>query len=281
MTTDRFSGQEFQLVKCSQCGLVYLTPRPAQHELDKYYPDNYDAYLLPEQRRSMIEQWHSRRALRLKLDYIERFLPEQGQLLDIGCATGSFLNEARERGWKVKGLEVVDKIVLFAREYYHLEIITTSIEGVSLPAESIDAAVMWDVLEHLPSPRRALERIYNLLSARGMLFFSIPNLNSFDRYLFGRKWIGWDVPRHFNLFDSETIQILLKETGFQLVDQRCLLGGKGTFNLSLDRLLENKAELGWLRRIYPLLGGLLWPYRQLAYLFRRGPIMYYAVRKAD
>ncbi|NIT60272.1 MAG: methyltransferase, partial [Aliifodinibius sp.] len=55
-----------------------------------------------------------------------------------------------------------------------------------------------DVLEHLPSPKNTLIRCSKLLKADGILVFSIPNLISFDRYLFGDNWIGWDAPRHFN-----------------------------------------------------------------------------------
>jgi SAM-dependent methyltransferase len=280
LTTDRFTRQAFHLSKCSHCGLVYLTPRPTQQELERYYPDDYEAYVLPEQRGSKLDEWHIWRVFQMQLDYVER-LPDRGQLLEIGCGTGTFLKKARERGWYVEGLDVVDKAIKIARDHYQLKIYTTNLECLELSEESMDAVVMWDVLEHLPSPKRALERVYRLLNSKGMLFFSIPNIQSFDRYLFGKNWIGWDVPRHFFLYDSETIHVLLKKTGFKLVNQRCLLGGKGTFNLSLGRLLENKPGVSWLKRSYPMLGAVLWPYRQLAYLLRRGPIMYYAVRKAD
>lgn len=280
LTTDRFTQQAFHLSKCSHCGLVYLTPRPTQLDLEMYYPDDYEAYVLPEQSGSMLEQWHTWRVFQMQLDFVERYLPDRGQLFEIGCGTGTFLNQARERGWQVKGLDVVEKAIKIAREHYQLKIFTTNLESLDLSEESIDAFIMWDVLEHLPNPKQTLARIHKLLGLKGMLFFSIPNLQSFDRYLFNKYWIGWDAPRHFFLYDNETIRVLLKNTGFKLVNQRCLLGGRGTFYLSLGRLLENMPRVSWLKRGFPILGAALWPYRQLAYLLHRGPIMYYAVRKA-
>jgi 2-polyprenyl-3-methyl-5-hydroxy-6-metoxy-1,4-benzoquinol methylase len=278
-TTDRFSQEIFHLSRCSQCGLVYLIPRPAAAELEGIYPDDYEAYTISDQNRTAVEQWHIRRAFKLQLKYIHRFLPQRGMLLDVGCATGNFLNAAREYDWKVMGLEVMEKAARVAHEHYGLYVSQADLESFAGPAGSMDAVVLWDVLEHLPSPRRALERIHQLLRPGGMVFFSIPNLVSFDRYLFGKEWIGWDPPRHFTLFDHKTLKAMLASTGFELVDWRCLFGGKGTFLLSLDRLIRKRPGLGWLKRFYPLLGMALWPYRQAAYLLRRGPILFYAVRK--
>jgi 2-polyprenyl-3-methyl-5-hydroxy-6-metoxy-1,4-benzoquinol methylase len=278
-TTDRFSGLQFNLSVCSQCQLVYLNPRPSLAELGKHYPEDYEAYRLPEEYGSSVENWHAERALTMQLNYVEHYLPKRGSLLDVGCATGNFLNVAREHGWQVLGLEVVEKAAQIAREHYRLKVISTDLERADLLDGSLDAVTLWDVLEHVPSPKRALCRIHKLLKPGGNLYFSIPNLDSFDRTLFGAEWIGWDVPRHFTLFTQETIQRLLKETGFNLVDRRCLLGGKGTFFLSLERVFIKYPDASWVRRTYPLLGILLWPYRQFAYLLKRGPILFYTARK--
>jgi len=249
--------------------------------LSEHYPEDYESYLLPDQRSSTFEQWHVRRALTMQLEYIENQHAGTGRLLDVGCATGNFLHVAQERGWEVLGIEIVEKAARMAREHYGLQVISTDLESGGILHASQDAITLWDVLEHLPSPRRTLGHIHELLRADGMLFFSIPNLNSFDRNLFGTEWIGWDAPRHFNLFDGKTIQRLLSETGFELVDRRCLLGGKGTFFLSMDRIIKKRPSWAGLKRMYTLLGWLLWPYRQFSYLLRRGPIIYYAVHKVS
>jgi 2-polyprenyl-3-methyl-5-hydroxy-6-metoxy-1,4-benzoquinol methylase len=278
-TTDRFTGSVFNLYICNVCQLVYLSPRPTLTEIEELYPADYEAYQPIGQKNLSLANWHTRRALLKQLKYIEHYRPERGKLLDVGCATGNFLLLARELGWQVLGIEIIKKAAQIARQQLGSKIITDKLEDENLPTGSMDVVTLWDVLEHMPSPRFALDKIHDLLRPDGLVFFSIPNLDSYDRKLFKAEWIGWDSPRHFNLYNNTTIQRLLAETGFELVDRRCLLGGKGAFFLSLDRILHKKPTLEWLRGLYPILGILLWPYRQFAYMRLQGPIIYYVVRK--
>lgn len=277
---DRFSGQDFQFVTCSKCGLIYLRLRPTQDELARYYPSDYEAYYLIDKSKADSSQWHIRRALDLQLRFVEQHTPHKGKLLDVGCATGNFMEIARDSGWQVQGIEPIETAAKIAREYYHLDVITSTLEAASLEGESFDVITMWDVLEHLPNPKNTLYRCQELLKPGGLLVFSIPNLKSFDRYLFGKNWIGWDAPRHFNLFTDSTLHQLLEITGFEQIDKRCILGGKGTFLLSLEQVLGPKRKESEIKRIYPLISALLWPYRQFSYLINRGPIITYAVRKS-
>ncbi|MCJ7536485.1 MAG: hypothetical protein MUO57_13220, partial [Anaerolineales bacterium] len=104
-------------------------------------------------------------------------------------------------------------------------------------------------------------------------------LSSFDRYLFGKYWIGWDAPRHFNLFTEQSLNQLLGMTSLEVIAKGCILGGKGTFLLSLDNALDHNHFASGIKKLYPLISALLWPYRQFSYLVNRGPIITYAVRK--
>jgi hypothetical protein len=136
-------------------------------------------------------------------------------------------------------------------------------------------------LEHLPDPRGALKDCHRLLKPGGFVVFSIPNLTSFDRQIFGKHWIGWDVPRHFTLFDGSTLHQVLNDAGFSKVNSDCFLGGKGTFLLSLDNVLAQNEYAVYMKKLYPLLSLLLWPYRQFAYLINRGPILAVAARRRE
>jgi SAM-dependent methyltransferase len=238
---DRFSGREFEFVNCSNCGLIYLQSRPTQEELANYYPSDYEAYYLIDEDSSGSHQWHLQRALNLQLDFVEQTISSKGNLLDIGCATGNFMKFAQDKGWQVFGIEPIEEAAKIARENYQLDVITGTLDSVYLDDESFDVITMWDVLEHLPSPKNTLIRCNNLLKADGILVFSIPNLISFDRYLF--------------------------------------LGGKGTFLLSLDQLLGDGRLGSIIKPTYPVLSAALWPYRQISYQLNRGPIITYAFRK--
>ncbi len=278
-TRDRFSGKMYDLSICANCHLVYLTPRPSAHELYDHYPEDYEAYETLEKSFLRSPSRNKGNGFLRQINYVERYQPGRGRLLDIGCATGRFLNQAKERGWQVLGIEINDNAAKFARQHYQLNALTSDLEHANLAPESQDVVTLWDVLEHLPSPKNALMGIHNILHPGGLVFFSIPNLDCYDRRIFGPEWIGWDAPRHFTLYDHASVQRLLGETGFKLIDRRCLTGGKGTFFLSIKRVTQVKPHFNWLASLYPLISLLLLPYRQYSYLNLRGPIITYAARK--
>jgi 2-polyprenyl-3-methyl-5-hydroxy-6-metoxy-1,4-benzoquinol methylase len=279
--SDRFSGRQFRLVRCPRCSLIYLDPRPSMEELSSLYPEEYEAFQPPVAEMSSMQAWHASRMREMQANYVMRFVNEPGNLLDIGCATGEFLSTMQGHGWGVSGLEVIEQAAQTARERYNLQVITGTLETADLPDLAYDVITMWDVLEHLPDPSGALVRCRRLLKPGGVVIFSIPNLASFDRYLFGSRWIGWDAPRHFTLFSTHTLRQALQKAGFSFENQNCFLGGKGTFLLSLDNVLDKSRQAGLIKKMYPVISALLWPYRQLSYLVGRGPILAVAARRVE
>jgi len=276
---DRFGRQVFSLVRCINCGLIYQDPRPDQGEMDNHYPTNYEAFERTEIGEGLSDLTKYQTSLFRQLDFLETYAPGRGRLLDIGCATGNFLRVAQSRGWQVSGIEPNTQVAQIARDSYDLNVQQGTLDTVSLPPAHFDVITFWDVLEHVHSPRQTLERVYELLRPHGVVIFSIPNINSFDRLILGSRWIGWDLPRHLTLLDQTTIPALLAKTGYNQLGSRCITGGKGTLFLSLDNLRQEFTFLSWLKHFYPIIGLLLWPYRQFSYFLNRGPIITYAVQK--
>jgi SAM-dependent methyltransferase len=270
---DRITGERFKYNECRQCGTIFVNPRPSAKGISSYYPDTYEPYRLGTDGQILTEDRDAISGLNIQLDYIERFQHHRGYLLDIGCASGAFLNQARNRGWEVMGVEPIQKAAEAARDKYNLTIYQDLSDISRVPPDGFDAITLWDVLEHLPSPRKILEKCQELLKPGGSLFISIPNLACFDRRIFRFKWIGWDPPRHFYLFSSSSLQRLLLETGFEVFNHQCIIGGKGTFFMSLDLLVKDTSLTRPLQKIYPAISLILWPYRKISYLLMRGPII--------
>lgn len=272
---DRFGGELFEYSVCSQCGLIFLNPRPNLSELIKYYPSNYEAHYITDPK-TRLEAWRLRRALDIQIAFVERFVPQRGRLLDIGCGTGSFLDRARENRWRVVGVEWVEQAAQLARDYYGLEVLIGSGERIALPGESCDLVTLWDVLEHVPDPSGTLSEGHRLLRNGGAIIFSVPNLRSFTRHLFGRTWAGWDAPRHLHLFTDNVIEQLLEMHGFRLEASACVLGEEGVFALSVEFLFGGRH----FHRVIGLATALMWPYRQMAYALKRGGIITFVARKS-
>jgi SAM-dependent methyltransferase len=275
---DRFAGESFRYVRCAACGLIYLDPRPDARSLLGYYPSSYEAYRPLESLRS-VARWRRQHALSLLRRFVARYATV-GRVLDVGCATGEFLLEMRAQGWDVQGIEINPQAAAIARDEYGLDVYTDPIER-SDPPSQYDVITLWDVLEHLPSPRAGLLRMGRWLRPGGYVVLSVPNLESWDARLFARWWIGWDAPRHLYLFARPVLDRLLAETGFQVVDRRCFLGGPGAFILSWQFWCDERGLPKPVRDLAALAPYLLWPYKEMAYALNKGPVVTVVARKVE
>jgi 2-polyprenyl-3-methyl-5-hydroxy-6-metoxy-1,4-benzoquinol methylase len=270
---DRFSGERFRLQRCCECGLHYVNPRPDADEIAAYYPEHYEPYQVLAGTRPLAT-WRARQGQQIKRRFVEAHA-QTGRLLDVGCATGDFLGHMASHGWEVQGIEISPRAAQIARERYGIRVHAGRLAEADLPAGSLDVVTLWDVIEHLHDPPAELRRIHSLLAPDGLLVLTIPNLQSWDRRLFGVHWIGWDVPRHLYAFPREPLARMVAEAGLEIVERRCILGGVGAFLLSYGDWV-NSLNPGAPRRTFrflaPALPWLLWPYKELAYRFGRGPV---------
>lgn len=141
----------------------------------------------------------------------------EGRLLDVGCGTGKDLPTFIEAGWKVTGVEASPDAASRASKRLDCEILVGDFEEAPLRDGSFDVVRFSHTLEHLPSPRRALERAHRVLRPGGRLFIEVPNAASLERRLFGRHWVHWDLPRHVYHFTPQTLTRLVTGTGFRAV----------------------------------------------------------------
>ena len=242
--------EEFTIVRCCQCGLIYLNPRPSKDLLGVYYPTVYyppvQAKVRPlphpeakkfsaKMKRWALEDYYGYpvvgqagwfRTVRRILLWPDKALREfkgrhplpwrgEGKVLDVGCGAGGNLQSLQEQGWHVFGIEISDVAAAHARDLLHADIHTGILASAPFPPKSFDLILMSHSLEHLPSPADALSRVHSLLKDDGLLVVTVPNVNSLEYKLFGRWWFQLDPPRHFYHFDKSTLSGLLTHAGFQ------------------------------------------------------------------
>ena len=262
---DRLYGIEgtFPLVRCRHCGLIYLNPRPGPDDMARYYPSDYIAYYNAiEDEPSFLRRLDRRYGLHKRCREVIRRAGGPGRLLDVGCATGVFLEGMRQRGWTVAGVELNAEAARYARERSGLEVFVGELEEAGYPDASFDVVTLWDVLEHVRDPRETLEEIARILRAGGLLVLSLPNPDCLEARLFGPYWAGWDVPRHLYIFSRSVLEQLLAETGFQIQEVSSFTGRYHAFVLSTQLwLAERLANQRWQRLILGAMRS--WPTRLL------------------
>ncbi|MCX2727438.1 class I SAM-dependent methyltransferase [Thermomicrobium sp. 4228-Ro] len=203
-----------QLVCCRHCGFRYLTPQPRPGCEMAFYPDDYEPH-----RRMNLTARARRLLLRHEVHQLWPFLAPPRRILEVGCATGELLQCIREAGNpRVVGVEPDPKAAATARTR-GLAVLTGTLDEVAFPSASFDTVLLQHVLEHLARPRQALERIGQLLRPGGTLIVWVPNGASWAAALFGPAWMGYDPPRHRSVFTPATLQRLLSETGFTVIDE--------------------------------------------------------------
>ncbi len=226
---------EYSFVCCVPCRHIYLNPRPADESLMLCYPRDYAPHTSDSssaaapaadstgQTRSGI------RRLLGRIPLLKRFLFALGQqhatvippvehrdqprLLEVGCAHGGYLAEASKAGWHVDGIEPDEAAASRARQR-GFAVQTSTFTAAALAAGSRDAIAAWMVLEHVPDPVPFVREAFGVLSAGGVFCLSVPNGGGLERRMFGRYWLGYDAPRHLQVFTVSRLTSLLAENGF-------------------------------------------------------------------
>ena len=91
-------------------------------------------------------------------DYLEDLTAHAastGTLLDVGCATGFFLDEARQSGWQVRGCEVSEWAATYAQRRFGLDVVMAPFPTPLLGPQRYDAVTFLNVFEQLPDPHGA------------------------------------------------------------------------------------------------------------------------------
>ncbi len=209
---------DYQLVRCCRCGLIYQNPRLTIEELPQHYPDQYLSYPTDlDHDQAMLERADRRNGMKRRCVRVEQYASQKGTVLDIGCATGEFLDAMRERGWATVGVELSEYAAAYAREQLNLDVRTGTLTSADFPTSSFDVVTMWDVLEHVVDPKETLKEIVRILKPNGLFVAMTPNPASAEAKLFGRHWAGWDRPRHLHVFPPTVLKNYLYDAGFERV----------------------------------------------------------------
>jgi 2-polyprenyl-3-methyl-5-hydroxy-6-metoxy-1,4-benzoquinol methylase len=185
-----------------------------------YYPDDYGPYQGTRVDRADLSNdplpvW---KCLALRVfEFNTQRLPAlpPGRMLEIGCASGSFLHRMNNEGWEVEGLEFSEKAAESARSLGHI-VHTGSLEKATEPAEPYDMVVGWMVLEHLHNPVLALQKLHRWTKPDGLLVVSVPNADALEFQIFGDAWYALQVPNHLYHYTPKTLKMMLERSGWQI-----------------------------------------------------------------
>lgn len=210
---------ELKIVRCGDCGMIYVNPVPGEMASGKFYDEaGTDYYLSPDKLESDYADVRFERELRLFRTYCRR-----GSVLDVGCSSGAFLFQLRKRwpaDYQILGTDTSGPPLDYAVSRGVPVVRGDFLESAELNVRtSFDAISFWAVVEHLAEPKRFLERATALLKPGGLCFVLVPNICSLATRLLGRRY-RYVYAQHLNYFSASTLTQLSSTVGFQLVAAR-------------------------------------------------------------
>jgi ubiquinone/menaquinone biosynthesis C-methylase UbiE len=216
----RTSDDIFVAMRCESCELVYLDPRPEIGEFETIYPANYHAFDFSEKDFGIVYKIRARLEANRVLSWCKG-LPPDAKILDVGCGDGFHLNLLKrygKNGWRLEGIDVDGRAVEMA-EKTGLEVHRGTVEGLNLPKNSFDFAFMIQTIEHVAHPEEVLAAVYEILKPGARLVIVTDNTDSIDFRLFKNSyWGGYHFPRHWNLFNRQSLRKLAEKCGFETAD---------------------------------------------------------------
>ena len=208
------NGHSYDLYECDTCEIATLHPFPSEEELSKLYSCGNYRTGAGKRFGFLIEFLVYLERIR-KRRRINQFI-KPGKILDIGCGRGLFLDVMRRGGWNTIGTELNEETASYAIKTYDSKIFTGDIIQHKLPAESLDAVNINQVLEHLKNPHKVIEESHRLLRKGGILIISVPDLRS-PQFTIGKEnWFLLDLPYHLFHFTEEGLSKVLKKNKFKI-----------------------------------------------------------------
>ena len=202
----------FEVWKCTCCQLLWV-PNVDEKILREFYDAEYF------KSSGAIFGYHNyledEKILRLNARYILANLPKfngiPSKILDIGCAHGFLMDEARKLSWEPYGVELSQEAVNYAVNHLRLKVFQGSVLRADFSDNMFDYVTILGVLEHLQDPVRVIRETQRMLKPSGYLAITTIDTNALMK-LFKVK-----LPEHLYYFSAHNLSTLLHSCGYEVI----------------------------------------------------------------
>jgi SAM-dependent methyltransferase len=158
-----------------------------------------------------------RRAYLHRLELIGEVASPPGRLLDVGCGRGDFLVSARDAGWDVTGVELVDSAARTARERHGFDVRAGRLDDAGLADGTFDVVCALHVVEHVMDAPAFLRQLAALTRPGGHVVVEVPNFASLLRRVQRGSWKHLRPREHVSHFTASTLFDALRRGGLRPV----------------------------------------------------------------
>ena len=207
---------------CKQCGHVFNELDSSdQKGLLHYYVNEYSMNNLhsPNTKGDLPGSSNENSSIRYSnlFDFIKYCIEVDSQILDVGCATGGFLNSLDHRGYSgLYGIDISDPYLRVAKNNKRLKINQGSAEDIPHMNDKFDMVIADQVVEHVFDPNKIFIEAKRVLKTGGYFCIGVPDAMKYDDCFFFDFY--WFLMReHIHHFDLDHMAILARHHGFELM----------------------------------------------------------------
>jgi len=226
----------YRIVQCATCSLMFLNPMYSDEELSALYPADYYAYQNNFSRKLWKEIVKS--LLCFRVGTRDPQIEAPGRMLDLGCGSGWFLREMRDKGWDVYGVEINSAAAQLGRDQGGLKIHAGTLPQANFPPGYFDYVRANHSFEHMTCPGETLAEIRRIMRPGGRLLIGVPNVASLNARVFKQYWWYLGAPVHPFTYSVKTLACFLEKYRFQIL--------KVTYNSDYSGILGSSQI--WLNR---------------------------------
>ena len=205
----------FDILRCRSCATEFMDPQPGFEEIKSLYnSEYYKSWNTTSGETSAVGEMKKATFSHCISD-LKKYVAS-GRILDVGTASGFFLEVARDAGFEPYGVEISEysgRIAAgkFGADHIHIG----TLETAPFAPGMFDAIAMSDVLEHVLDPIRILKLAHKLLRPGGVVLITTPNTHSISRQVMGKSWVHYHL-EHLFYPNPRSIKIMASKADFRV-----------------------------------------------------------------
>lgn len=208
---------DFFVNRCNACGLIWAEG-VSEEIVGSFYGQKYfnNAGSQMGYKDYIADEKNHRKNARRILDATGKIKDlRNAEVLDIGCAFGFLLDEAKKAGADgLYGVEISSYASGYAKDKLGLKNITANIMLENFEPDFFDAVFLVGTIEHLISPKEVLNSIKRVLKEDGILIITtIDTKGTIPLY-------SIKPPEHIFYFNHDNLSLLLKEAGLEPLSRK-------------------------------------------------------------
>lgn len=218
-----------ELLQCLSCGVAFRYPQLNKELLDELYRNGRSDNWSSESLRRI--DWNNAK------DWVERNVPKDANLLDVGCFDGGFLASLSQK-YSLHGLEIHKEASLRARNR-GINMLGADFKDIEKSEMQFDVITSFDVIEHTQNPLEFIKRLASATKSGGQIILSTGNVDASSWKLMGAKYWYCTIGEHLVFISPAWCKWVAKELDLEVISVATFSHIDATFVKKIVDVVKN------------------------------------------